>query len=157
MDVDRPQMVAGYGIAGTSDGTVAWEWVVEQLSTARNYWIVTSRDAGRPHAMPVWGLWLDDAMVFSTDPESVKGRNLARRPELVVHLESGDDVVIVEGRAERVDGARLPDGFVDAYGAKYGHRVDTSDPMFGFYRVAPPRVLTWREADFPTSATRFTF
>jgi hypothetical protein len=155
MDADRPQM-PGYGIAETPDGRLPWTWVVEQLSAARNYWIVTSRATGRPHAMPVWGLWLDEAVIFSTDPASVKGRNLAARPEVVVHLESGDDVVIVEGRAQQLAGSELPAGFVDAYDAKYGHRVDTSDPAFGFYRLRPSTVLAWRESDFPTSATRFT-
>jgi hypothetical protein len=75
----------------------------------------------------------------------------------VIHLESGDETVIVEGRAQRVPGAELPAAFVDDYDAKYGHRVDTSNPAFGFYRVAPARVLAWRETDFPTSATRFQF
>jgi hypothetical protein len=49
----------------------------------------------------------------------------------------------------------IPPGFVDAYEAKYGHRVDVTDPAFGFYRVRPDSVLAWREVDFPTSATRF--
>jgi hypothetical protein len=150
-------MPAGYGIETSDDGQLPWDWVVERLTAARNYWIVTTRGGGHPHAMPVWGLWLEDAVLFSTDPESVKARNLADRPDLVIHLESGDEVVVVEGRAERVAGADLPGGFVDAYDAKYGHRVDTSNPMFGFYRVRPQRVLAWRETEFPTSATRFRF
>jgi pyridoxine/pyridoxamine 5'-phosphate oxidase len=155
MKADRPAMPEGYGIATAEAGQLPWAWAAERLAAARNYWIVTTRDDGRPHAMPVWGLWLDDAVLFSTDPQSVKGRNLDARPDLVIHLESGDETVIVEGRAERLPGAELPSEFVDAYDAKYGHRVDTSNPAFGFYRVAPERVLAWQEADFPTSATRF--
>jgi pyridoxine/pyridoxamine 5'-phosphate oxidase len=107
--------------------------------------------------MPVWGLWLDDAIFFSTDPKSYKARNLEARPELVVHLESGDDVVVVEGTATKLSPAEVPDSFVPAYKDKYGLEVDTSNPDFGFYRVAPTKVLAWRETDFPTSATRFTF
>jgi PPOX class probable F420-dependent enzyme len=155
MKADRPAMPDGYGIAPVEAGQLPWEWAVERLAAARNYWVVTTRDDGRPHAIPVWGLWLDGAVLFSTDPQSVKGRNLASRPDVVIHLESGDETVVVEGRAERVTGAELPSDFVDAYDAKYGHRVDTSNPAFAFYRVRPERVLAWREADFPTSATRF--
>jgi PPOX class probable F420-dependent enzyme len=157
MDVGRPDIVAGYGIATAEDGQLPWSWTEERLTASRNYWIVTTRADGRPHAMPVWGLWRDGAVLFSTDPGSVKGRNLAARPDVVVHLESGDETVVVEGRAEWVSGAQLPDGFVADYAAKYGHTIDTSDPAFGFYRVAPRKVLAWREADYPTSATRFTF
>ena len=148
-------MPIDYGIATTPDGQLPWSWVIERLTSSRNYWICTTRADGRPHAMPVWGLWLTDAIVFSTDPASIKGRNLAARPELVVHLESGDETVIAEGRAERLTADELPIDFVAAYEAKYGHHVDTSNPMFGFYRLRPSRVLAWREADFPTSATRF--
>lgn len=150
-------MPTGYGIATDGSGALPFEWAEERLVAARNYWVCTTRADGRPHAMPVWGLWHDGTVLFSTDPESVKARNLAARPDTVVHLESGDDVVVVEGRAERVPPADLPADFVDAYENKYGHRLDVSIPEFAFYRVRPSRVLAWREQDFPTSATRFTF
>jgi hypothetical protein len=104
--------------------------------------------------MPVWAVWLDGVLLFSTDPTSIKGRNMAARPDIVVHVESGDEVVLLEGRAVPMDRARLA-AFVDAYDAKYGHRVDTDNAAFGLYQLEPERVLAWREADFPTSATRF--
>ena len=104
--------------------------------------------------MPVWGVWVDGALLFSSDPTSVKGRNLAARPDAVVHLESGDEVVVLEGRVAPMGEARKP-GFVEAYDVKYGHRIDTSNEEFGLYELVPDRVLAWRERDFPTSATRF--
>ena len=146
-------MPAGYGIASGDEGTVPWSWVEKQCTNSRNYWICTTRADGRPHAIPVWGLWLDDAVVFSTDPESWKARNFRARPDVVVHLESGDEVVIVEGRVEAFDRARL-DAFLDAYEAKYNFRP-SADQTEGIYTVRPARVLAWREQDFPTSATRF--
>jgi Pyridoxamine 5'-phosphate oxidase len=155
--IGRPQMPGGYGIAGLDGGELAWSWAAERLSAARNYWVCTTRPDGRPHAMPVWGLWQGDELLFSTDPQSVKARNLADRPQVVVHLESGDDAVIVDGRSHLISASDLPAGFVDDYEHKYTHRIDTSDPSFGFYRVVPSVVLAWREQDFPTSATRFTF
>ena len=153
--VDRPQMQVGYGIATEPVGLLPWAWAEERLIASRSYRVCSTRADGRPHAMPVWGLWIDDAVFFSTDPDSVKARNLAARPHVVIHLESGDDVVIVSGVCERVGPAEMPTSFVGAYEAKYGHRVDVSDPSFGFYRVRPDHILAWREADFPTSATRF--
>jgi hypothetical protein len=153
--VDRPQMQVGYGIATDSAGMLPWSWAAERLVASRSYWVCSTRADGRPHAMPVWGLWLAGAVLYSTDPESLKARNLAARPQVVVHLESGDDVVIVSGVVERLGPGDVPPTFVDAYEAKYGHRVDATDPAFGFYRVRPDYVLAWREADYPTSATRF--
>jgi PPOX class probable F420-dependent enzyme len=153
----RPDVISGYGISTEAEGQLDLDWAIQRLTEKRNYWVCTTRADGRPHSMPVWGLWLDDAVWFSTDPDSCKGRNLAARPQLVIHLESGDEVVVVEGTAEYVEGTNLPAAFVPAYKAKYGHELDPSEPNFGFYRVAPKTLLAWRESDFPTSATRFTF
>lgn len=149
---DRPQMPAAYGITGTADGMVEWVEVVVRLSSARNYWLATTRPDGRPHAMPVWGLWLADSVVFSTDPASRKGRNLAAYPAAVVHLESGDDVVVVEGEVRAFDGD--PVTFADAYQAKYDFRPEPG-PSQGVYALRPHIVLAWRESDFPRSATRW--
>ena len=107
--------------------------------------------------MPVWGVVADERMLFSTDPDSIKGRNMTERPSIVVHLESGDDVVIVDGTAERVDGSALPGDFVPLYTDKYGFEIDTSQPSYGFYEVHPTAVLVWEEARFPDSAARWQF
>jgi hypothetical protein len=147
-------MPGGYGIASGDEGQLEWAWVEEQCTGSRNYWVCTTRADGRPHAMPVWGLWLDGRVVFSTDPSSLKARNFLARPEVVVHLESGDDVVVIEGRVEEMDRALLP-AFLDAYEAKYDYRPN-AEQTEGVYQVRPERVLAWRETDFPTSATRFT-
>ena len=98
------QIVEGYGLGDApADGSaLPWTQVEEWLAASRNYWVCTVRADGRPHAMPVWGLWVDGELWFSTDPTSVKGRNLDARPDVVVHLESGDEVCVLEGRAERV-------------------------------------------------------
>jgi PPOX class probable F420-dependent enzyme len=134
-----------------------WGEVARRLEETRNYWVVTVRADGRPHAMPVWGVWLEGALWFSTHPDSVKGRNIARDPRIVVHLESGDDVAIVEGRAERPVPADPLDRFVDAYDAKYAIRIDIADRAMGIFVVRPRSVAAWRERDYPRSATRWTF
>jgi hypothetical protein len=46
-------MPDGYGIPESTSGTLPWSFVDEQMLTARNYWVVTVRPDGRPHAMPV--------------------------------------------------------------------------------------------------------
>ena len=89
----------------------------------RSYWVTTTRADGRPHAMPVWGLWLDGALWFSSDPDSVKGRNLAARPDAVVHLESGDEVCILDGRVRRVGHEELPADFVAGVRGEVRHRA----------------------------------
>jgi PPOX class probable F420-dependent enzyme len=126
------------------------------MERSRNYWICTTRPDGRPHAMPVWGVWLDDTLWFSTGEGSVKARNLAADPQLVVHLESGDDAVILEGTAERpsldADGhGRV----VAAYAAKYEMKPEDLPGPEGWYALRASRALAWQERDFPRTATRW--
>ena len=155
----RVHVAQGYGLdAAPADGSVlGWATVVEWLTQSRNYWVCSTRPDGRPHAMPVWGLWIGGTLWFSTDPMSYKARNLTANPEVVVHLESGDEVCVLEGAVRWVAVTELPAGFAAAYGAKYDFELDVSNPAYGFYALAPRVALTWREADFPTSATRWTF
>jgi Pyridoxamine 5'-phosphate oxidase len=147
----RPDFGPEYGIATDEEGMLPWSWADEQLSAARNYWIVTAGADGEPSAAPVWGVWADGAVRFSTNPRSRKGLNLARDPRVVIHLDSGDDVVILHGEAEPYE---LEDSIADAYEAKYDYRPE---PREGWFRLRPRRALAWLERDYPKTATRFDF
>lgn len=136
----------------TAEGMLPWAWADGRLAAARNYWIVSSRDGSGPHAAPVWGLWLDGAFVFSTSPESRKGRNLEHDPRVVVHLESGDEVVILEGEVQRI---ALDGRLADAYEEKYAFRPEPGSGLW--LRVRPRVAYVWLEADYPRTATRFAF
>jgi hypothetical protein len=150
-------MPKSYGIATAMDGDVAATWAraVEQIANAHNYWISTTRPDGRPHAMPVWGVWVDGALLFGTDRTSRKGRNIAANAAIVAHLESGDDVVVLEGVAEEVADAALLARYVEAYDAKYQFRLDTSDAATVTYALRPRVAFTWLERDFTGSALRW--
>jgi hypothetical protein len=129
-----------------------------RLAQSRNYWICTARPDGRPHSIPVWGFWIEGALYFGTSRTSRKARNLAHNPALSVHLESGDDVVILEGKAVEVD---LKDKVTF-------QKVDSASrdkyklplmvvPASVLYSVRPRVVLAWTEKDFPNNATRWRF
>ena len=154
----RPHM-PHYGITRSTEGFLDWRHVSERMTNSRSYWICTTRPDGRPHTAPVWGVWVEEALYFSTDPGSVKGRNLTTNPALVVHLESGDDCVIVEGEAVAVVNPD-PETFAritEAYAAKYdGIKLEYPTGP-GTYTVWPRVVFAWLERDFPTSATRWRF
>jgi len=138
--------MASYGVGDDPDGLLSWRWAEERLEAAHNYWVATSG----PHASPVWGLWRDGSFVFSCSQGSRKARALARDPNIVVHLESGDDVVIVEGVAEPIEPAA---DLLEEYGSKYGP-FGTDGAWFA---VRPDRALAWQESTFPKSTTRFDF
>jgi hypothetical protein len=130
----------------------------ERLTKSRNYWICTSRPDGRPHSIPVWGFWLQGAFYFGTARASRKARNLAHNAAVSIHLDSGDDVVILEGTAVEVDlsnkAALQP---LDAASrAKYRMPLMVT-PETVLYSVRPRVVLAWTENNFPNNATRWEF
>ena len=154
---ERPTMPHGYGIAKGSKDQMAWSDVERQLAKAKNYWVGTTRPDGRPHAMPVWGLWLDGVFYFSSEGGSRKARNIAANPQVVVHLESGDDVVIIEGTAERIADRALFAKVDAAYKKKFGMGLGGIPGDVGVFAVRPKVVFAWRERDFPKSATKWRF
>ena len=147
---DRP-VIPGYGVPEVAEGILPWIHVVERLELARNYWVGSSSPEGKPHCVPVWAVWLDDALYFGVGPRSA--RNLETNPRVTIHLESGDDVVIVGGTAEPfVD----PDNVIfprvaERSAAKYDWRPD--EP--GGYVLRPGTAYAW--SSFPADATRWRF
>jgi nitroimidazol reductase NimA-like FMN-containing flavoprotein (pyridoxamine 5'-phosphate oxidase superfamily) len=159
MKAMRPKMKA-YGIHESSEGMLAWDFVDEQMANSRNYWIGTTRPDGRPHAAPVWGVWLDDSLYFGTSPTARKARNLDANAALVVHLESGDDVVILEGTAVKLTAMppELYETFSTAYAAKYnGFKPNSPSEVEPIYTLQIKTAMAWLESDFPRTATRWEF
>jgi hypothetical protein len=153
----RPKMPAGYGISEGSAGQLDWNHVLKKLEKSKNYWVGTTRRDKRPHVMPVWGLWLDGVFYFSSDGRSRKAQNIAATPHAVVHLESGDDAVIIEGAARRLTNDALFKKVDVAYKRKYGMRLSGIPGDVGVFAVQPKVAFAWREKDFPKSATRWKF
>ncbi len=146
------RMSPGYRPEGTKLKLLPWSFAEKRLRAAHNYWLCSTREDGRPHAAPVWGLWREGRFLFSTDPASQKARNLAANPQIIVHVESGAEVVLVEGRASP---AELTTAVDRAYHRKYGtHLIGFPGPMM-LLSVTPSSAQAWREKDFPSSATRF--
>jgi pyridoxine/pyridoxamine 5'-phosphate oxidase len=152
-----PDVPAMYGLKQRKK-YLPFGYAEKRLEKARNYWICTARPDGRPHSIPVWGFWIDGGIYFGTARSSRKARNLVNNPALSIHLESGDDVVILEGAAAEVDlsDKSLFKKLDDASRAKYKMPLMVV-PEGVFYAVRPRVVLAWTEKDFPNNATRWTF
>ncbi len=157
----RPALAKGYGVNLDDEGMLSLDWVREQLEKSRNYWISSTQSNGRPHACPVWGVWLDDDLLcFGTSRTSRKGKNLAANPSVVVHTESGDDVVILEGIVVELTDRDLLRKYADTYDAKYAIRpeIDQNADSDGVtYVLQPDDVLAWMEHDFLKTPTRWRF
>ncbi|MBN1286927.1 MAG: pyridoxamine 5'-phosphate oxidase family protein [Anaerolineae bacterium] len=145
----RPH-VPGYGIPKSVEGVLSWSHVCERLVQSRNYWVATVDSDEQPHAVPVWGVWVDDALCFGGGPDTRWSRNLAANPKVAVHLEDGNDVVILEGSVERITDPDHPlaSRIDDAYEPKYNMRHGTP-----FWLLRPRVVFAW--TGFPKDATRW--
>lgn len=121
--LERPDM-ADYGVTDETDGLLPWEWAEERLAGSRNYWVTTVNADGRPHSMPVWGVWLADAerFWFSCSPKARKTRNIRDNPGVVVAPTDTVEVVSLEGRAVETSGNVL-ETTVETYFAKYGEEM----------------------------------
>lgn len=151
----------GYGLLGPDEGTglLPWQWAEERLVSSRNYWVVSLWPDGRPHAMPVWGLWHERAFWFSSSKGSRKARNLAADPRCVVTTEDAADPVIMEGSAELVTEPEALATMLALENAKYdtNYTIDLLDPdVNSVYRVRPRWAFGLRHDDFTGSPTRWT-
>ena len=155
--VGLPQVPALYGLKPRAK-YFPFRHAEDRLARARNYWICTTRADGRPHSIPVWGFWMDGAFYFGTARSSRKARNLAKNPAVSVHLDSGDDVVILEGTVVEVSpNERATREKLDAASrAKYKMPL-MATPEVVLYSVRPRVVLAWTENNFPNNATRWQF
>jgi nitroimidazol reductase NimA-like FMN-containing flavoprotein (pyridoxamine 5'-phosphate oxidase superfamily) len=146
----------GYGLPEEPRGLHPWSWGEAILREAHNYWVATARADGRPHVMPVWAVWHDGALWFSSGGESRKAKNLAARGECSVGAERGAHAVIVEGVATRLASEDAPAEVARLYDAKYGGGYPESQPLF---RVDPRVAFGFDESadEFGASATRWLF
>jgi nitroimidazol reductase NimA-like FMN-containing flavoprotein (pyridoxamine 5'-phosphate oxidase superfamily) len=154
----RPNM-PHYGVmADETSAMLAWDWVDQQMHEARNYWVCSVCRDGRPHCVPVWGVWVDGSLYFGTDKNSVKARNIARDDRVVVHLESGNETVIFEGRVVQARAAteqlkRISKRYVEKY--ELDPQLEDSGDLL--LRLLPRRVMAWLERDYPATATYWLF
>jgi len=152
-----PHLAPTYGLK-TREKYLPFSHAETRLAKSRNYWICTARPDGRPHSIPVWGFWIDGGLYFGTARDSRKSRNLSHRPAVSVHLESGDDVVILEGTATEVDPTDKPTFKKLDAASRVKYNMPMAAPPGGdsvVYRIRPRVVLAWTEKDFPNNATRW--
>lgn len=134
---------SGYAFPKDAQGLLAWAHAGQLLEQARYYWLATTRPDGRPHVTPLWGVWLDGALYFDGHPHTRWARNLATNPTVCVHLESGDDVVILEGLAEDITtDEELGQRIIAAWMAKYG-RLHPDPAGSGLFRMRPQVGRGW--------------
>jgi len=150
----RPYMPGYDMMFRKENGPLSWTWAVDHLSKARNYFLSTTCSDGRPHVMPVWGVWLDRAFYFSTGRRSRKSKNLSLNSHCVVCPENASEVIILEGAAREIREKSLRTRFAAAYKRKYDwDMTDSKEPIYG----VQPRVIFGITENAEANPTRWRF
>jgi PPOX class probable F420-dependent enzyme len=140
---------------------VTWQSVVARLENERDYWLSTVASDGSPHVTPVWAAFVADDCYLYSERRTVKARNIAADPRVVLHLGDATDVVIVHGHLDDVGHPRDHDQVLITFASKYRLPDDqaflpTHDPDFDvLYLLRPTRALMWKLADYDASQSRW--
>ena len=116
----------------TADPSPLIEWAEARmrLADARFYWLSTVRPDGGPHVRPVLAVSVDGALHSTTNPNTRKGRNLARDSRCVISAMTEGLDLVVEGRAEWVTDDSKLTRVADVYASKYEWLVTARDGAF---------------------------
>jgi Pyridoxamine 5'-phosphate oxidase len=139
---------------------LSWAQVAARLGPSRNYWLGSTGRDGAPHAAPVWGVVVDDVLYLYTETTTAKARNLRADPRVVLHLESGDDVLIVRGAVAETTEPALLARVLAAFGPKYDAPDDlqylpVGPPGEVIFALVPASALAWSLDDYDSSQKRW--
>jgi hypothetical protein len=107
-----------------------------------------------------WGVWVDDALWFSSSRVSRKARNLAANAHCTITTDNAYEPVVIEGEASLIDDLAAIGAFVTELNRKYktDYSVDFFNPTDNAcFRVRPAWAFGLTEADFTGTPTRWTF
>jgi hypothetical protein len=110
--------------------------------------------------MPVWAVWQDDELWFSSANGSRKARNIASDSRCMLSTDDPLEPVVVSGRARRISDRAALERMLAAENAKYGtdYGDEMVDPQLNsVYELKPEWVFALDTTDFVGSPTRFTF
>jgi hypothetical protein len=154
----RPHITdPAYGIPKSEKGLLPWSHVVERMTGSKYYWVCSVDPAHQPHATPVDGIWIDDALYFGGSSTTRRSRNLKANPAACIHLENGLEAVILHGEVkEETPDPALSTRLSQATHQKYGYGPQPEDYAKMPVQVFRPSVVfAWKQ--FPKDVTRWQF
>jgi len=157
--ISRPKLPKGY--ADNPASFVDWEWVTEQMTESKNYWLSSVRPNGRPHVVPRWGVFIDNEFWYDGSPETRHAQNIIKNPNVSLHLESGDQVVMMEGISKPAEKPtpEFATQLAEVIGSKYGEDGYSPKPdqwdEGGLYVFTPRQCIAWTV--FYEDPTKFVF
>ncbi|HSM58028.1 MAG TPA: pyridoxamine 5'-phosphate oxidase family protein [Candidatus Sulfomarinibacteraceae bacterium] len=120
-----------------------WRAIEARLGRELTIWIATVREDGRPHLTPVWFVWFQNKIYFSTGSDSQKFANLYNNQNVALALPDTGSVVIIEGEAHAADRGTtesMAEFFFNKY--EWDFRYDEVAD-WRLVEVTPHKILAW--------------
>lgn len=154
----RPKFPEKWHVPNDPKMWITWEHANKKLAGETVYWVSTASPLGQPLAVPVWGIWKQNRFYFETAPYSVKGSNLLNNQSLFVHVQDGNDTVILEGKAQKEKRSEKLNRLKNDYTRKYQHTPDWSNERDQIvFRVEPRIGHAWKAPRMHRSLVKFIF
>ena len=147
--------IPGYKMPEDERGLLSWDFVAEQMNQSRYYWLNTTLADGRPHAVPVWGIWHENRVYFDGSYKTAWSINLTRDPRIAVHLPDGNQVVMIEGIAHMIGDDEIDKATWATLDTTYQRKYNVAQGS-PYWVVFPHKVLAWDNANLQ-SMTRWIF
>ena len=116
--------------------------MIDRMETQQNIWFCSVRFNRRPHLAPIWFVWHKDKLYVSTEPNSVKSRNVRHNSRVVLALEDGTHPVICEGQAQLLQ-PPWPEDLLAAFLKKYEWNLNEEAQYNQVIEVTPEKWLNW--------------
>ncbi|MFD0027924.1 pyridoxamine 5'-phosphate oxidase family protein [Streptomyces sp. NPDC055059] len=121
---------------------------LDRLERDEDVWVATADgENATPYLVPLSFLWDGATLLLATPAASPTGRNLRATGRVRLGVGPTRDVVMIEGTAQTLTAAELPEGVGDAFAQKTGFDPRTLTSEYLYFRVTPRRVQAWREAN----------
>jgi hypothetical protein len=157
--ITRPVFPRGY--VDNPVTFLTWDWVAEQLAESKHYWLCSVRPDRRPHVVPRWAVFLDGKIYYDGSPQTRHSRNIEINPNVSVHLESGTEVIMLEGTAQAAGrpspefGKRLSQEYKKKYKELGYAPGPNSWDEGGLFVFTPRQCIAWTK--FNEDPTKFLF
>lgn len=153
-----------------AEAVTPWEEGQKQLAEPDTYWLTTINPNGHPHVMPLFGVWSDGHMYFTSSPDAQKAKNIEQNPQVAITTHGKTLDLIIEGEAHRVTDDATLQRVAQVYKSKYDWPVTVKDgaydapygapsagePPYQLYEVRLTKAFGLGTAE-PYGATRWQF
>jgi general stress protein 26 len=119
--------------------------IIGRFAESECSWLSTVRPDARAHAVPIWHVWHRGRVYVVAATKSVKVRNIASNPSVVITHPDPMEAIILEGTARLVEG--MMDVLQPHFERKYAWDIATDEEYDAIIEITPTKLLAWGEEE----------